>query len=210
MNTTLQDFASGITPHGLDNGHPPSDATLRHQWETKQLYTIIDVLKDDCAVLDYGCGKYGTLRHTLFGYAPNATYYGLDVQPSPEDEANAKFGHIDTLEDVLPKVNGAVLGSVFTHLSWEGIQNMLDKTLPYYDNGFQIGFTAFLSDKYETYKPGWYGAQDTFWVTKITEDMLSDYCTKNNLQYVVHPYVQNLDHRVMDLTHQSFVTIKKA
>ena len=111
---TLQEFTNRISQHGLDNGHPPRAGKLRHEWETKQLYTIKDVLTKECSILDYGCGKYGTLRHTLFNYSPLATYYGLDVQQLPENESNATFGHISDLSEVLPKVNGAVLGSVFT------------------------------------------------------------------------------------------------
>jgi hypothetical protein len=203
----LNDFINKVDPHWVDNGHPPQPGVLRHHWESKQLYSINEVIKEGCSILDYGCGKFGTLRHTLFNHIPDATYYGLDIQPSPPNEDNVFFGDITDLGSVLPKVNGAVLGSIFTHLTWEAIQEMLDQTLPYYAKGFQIGFTVFFGNEYQLIKKGHY-SPDTYWITVITEEMLKEYCDRNNLRYIIHDYVHRLDHQVMNLTHQSFVTIK--
>ena len=230
-NISLEDFISKTTPHNKLNGGTPGQGTFRHIWESKQLYSVKETLKDSCSVLDYGC-HWGTLKDTLFQHYPNAKYYGLDTKviidqvnsqknknsiqtvglfqfESPE-EHNVYMGHLDELNSILPKVNCMVLGSVFTHLDWESVIEILNKTLPYYEKGFELGFTAFLGDNYELYGQGHYGELNTYHVTVLKIEQLQKYCDKNNLKLILNPYIQELDHAVPGgQTHQSFLTIKK-
>lgn len=43
---TLDSFINKVEPHGVHNGHPPAPGVLRHHWESKQLYSINEVLTE--------------------------------------------------------------------------------------------------------------------------------------------------------------------
>jgi len=226
----LEEFINKTTPHNNLNGGTPGQGTFRHIWESKQLYSVIGALKDNCSVLDYGC-HWGTLKDTLYQHYPKAKYYGLDkkividqitnqttnsipttglFQDKAPKEDNTYMGYLDEIDDILPKVNCMVLGSVFTHLDWESIIEVLNKTLPYYENGFELGFSAFLGDNYALYGQGHYGDPNTYHVTILRKEQLQDYCKENNLELILKPYVQELDHVVPGgQTYQSFLSIKK-
>lgn len=215
----LKYFIESELPHGKYNEAPPHDPVKRHEWESKLLYTIKDVLKDECKILDYGCGGNATLRYTLRKHYPNSVYYGLDVDENLDDNNgfnnlvsnnNDYFHKIGKLEDVLPKVDGMVLGSVFTHLGIELIEEVLDKTLKHYDRGFQLGFSFFFGANTQHYSP--HPTIDKYyWVVVLGVEWLSEYCNRNNLNLVINPYVFELDHKVPvdGIKFQSFATIKK-
>lgn len=208
----IQEFINNIEQHNINNVHPPTDPKLRHEWECKQLYSVIECLTPDCSVLDYGCGAIGTLQYTLFNYCKDANYYGLDVPDrliNPPQE-NVYLGSITELNEILPKVDCMVMGSIFTHLDWEGVTNVLDQTLPYYERGFQVGFTAFLGNKYELYGSDHYGP-NTYHISIIPKEKYQEYCDKNNLTLIVHDYIQNSNHTLppQQIKYQSFITIKK-
>ncbi len=213
----LKEFINKVEPHGKNNSAPPNDPIKRHQWESKQLYSVFDCLHSNCSVLDYGCGGEGTLQYTLFNHFPNAQYYGLDVNSTNfsdnigfevKDDGNSFFRDISELSNILPKVDCMVLGSVFTHLGLNKIVNVLDKTLPHYDRGFQLCFTAFLSSKiihWDKHK-----SFDYWWIVVLTIDWIKEYCNKHNLNFIVQPYIFELDHEIpLGLTYQNFITIKK-
>ena len=229
----LENFISKGVPHNISNG-APGKGEVRHEWESKLLYSVIDKLEDRCSLLDYGCWR-GTLRYTLLQHYPNAIYYGLDTKLVIDQNYDPKmitdqlnesdvdyentivdygsdvhFRYLDKLEDTLSEVDCMIAGSVFTHLDWESIIDVLDKTLPHYERGFEIGFTVFLGDSYELYGKNHYGYSNTYHVVILEIKMFEDYCRKNNLELSVLPYVQKLDHIVPgDKTYQSFLTIKR-
>lgn len=215
----VENFINKVLPHGKNNSAPPNDPFKRHEWESKLLYTVKDILNDDCKIIDYGCGGKATLRHTLKNHYKNSTYYGLDIEyntgdndgfHSLEHNSSEFFYNIDKLDEVLPKSDGMVLGSVFTHLGFEVIKNILDKTLPHYDRGFQLGFSAFFGSDNKTFNPH-PEIEDYYWVVVIGLEWMSDYCERNGLQLVVNPYVFKLDHTVPidGINFQSFATIRK-
>lgn len=213
----LEEFISKVEPHNKKNSAPPNDPIARHEWESKQLYSVFDCLHSDCSVLDYGCGGNGTLQYTLFNHFPNSKYYGLDLSSvklgdnkgfKVKDEGNSYFRDTSELPKILPKVDCMVLGSVFTHLSLNKIEHVLDETLPYYNKGFQLCFTAFLGDAITYYKR--HKIFDYWWIIILTTDWIKSYCDKHNLNFTVQPYIFKLDHKIpLGLTHQSFITIKK-
>lgn len=215
----LKEFLDKIKPHGKNNSAPPNDPIARHLWESKQLYSVFDCLHSNCSVLDYGCGGKGTLQYTLFNHFPNAKYYGLDVNNtefddnigfSIKDNGNSYFRDISELSNILPKVDCMVLGSVFTHLGLNEIIKVLDKTLPYYDKGFQLCFTTFLGDEIKTHAKHQDLSYDYYWIVVLTTKWIKEYCDKHNLNFIVQPYIFELDHKVdLGLTYQNFVTIKK-
>ena len=216
MVVDLNKFISKVTPHGFHNSAPPKTPLLRHEWESKLLYSVYDRLGDNCCVLDYGCGSNGTLQHTLLNHFPNSTYYGFDLIEDyfadsrgfgEKEEGNVHLLDIKKLDNMLPIADCMILGSIFTHLGLNSITDVLDKTLPYYDNGFQLCFTAFLGNEIIQYHRD---KGDYWWIIILTTKWISEYCDKHNLNFEVHPYVFNLDHSIpLGLTHQSFITIKK-
>jgi len=213
----LEEFINKVEPHGKGNMAPPKDSIARHLWESKQLYSVIDCLHPNCSVLDYGCGGDGTLQYTLFNHFPNAKYYGLDVSTISyydntgfeiKDEGNSKFRDVSELPNILPKVDCMVLGSVFTHLELNSITKVLDETLPYYDNGFKLGFTAFLGESIIYYDKNL--KFDYWWIVVLTIDWIKKYCDKHGLNFIVQPYIFELDHKIpLGLTYQNFITIFK-
>ena len=218
MKMSLDRFINKVKPHDKNNSAPPKNPIARHLWESQQLYSVFDCLHPNCSVLDYGCGGDGTLQYTLFNHFPNAKYYGLDVRNinlpdntgfEIKDKGNSKFRDISELSNILPKVDCMILGSVFTHLGLHSIKKILDETIPHYDRGFQLGFTAFLGKGIiQYYKDK--RIDDYWWIIVLTIDWIKKYCDKNNLSFVVHPYIFELDHQIpLELTHQHFITIKK-
>jgi hypothetical protein len=213
----IEKFILETEPHGKFNSAPPFDKFKRHEWESKLLFTIFEKLSNKCVILDFGCGSNGTLQYTLFNRYPDSIYYGLELKNNHHDnngfikyqKENSYLGYTDELEDILPKVDGMVLGSVFTHLSPENIIDVLNKTLPFYENGFQIGFSFFESDDIISHNKNFYD-KDSYWIVTLTKKFLQDFCDKNNLTLIIHEYVQHLDHKIdLGLTYQSFATIKK-
>lgn len=220
----LEEFIEKTKPHNYQNSAPPFEPMDRHLWESKQLYSVIDCLHDSCAVLDFGCGGNGTLQHTLFGHYPNSTYYGLDtdfisddnygfIENKNKSQNNVFFKSSNELDKVLPKVDCMVMGSVFTHLSLAKMKEILDRTLPFYDNGFQLGFTAFLADVFLFTGHGVYGPE-TYAYTILNINWFEDYCSKNDLTLTLHSYTQELvgvtiEAEVGTIKHQNFLTISK-
>jgi hypothetical protein len=215
----LEEFINKVKPHGKNNSAPPNDPIARHLWESKQLYSVFDCLHPSCSVLDYGCGGKGTLQYTLFNHFPNAKYYGLDTNNIRFDDNvgfkvknydNVYFRDISELSTTLPKVDCMLLGSVFTHLGLKEIENVLNKTLPYYDKGFQLGFTTFLGDKIKTHVKNQHVPYDYYWIVVLTKEWIKNYCDKHDLTFIIQPYVFKLDHQIpLGLTYQNFITIKK-
>ena len=215
----LEEFINKVKPHGKNNSAPPNDPIARHLWESKQLYSVFDCLHPSCSVLDYGCGGKGTLQYTLFNHFPNAKYYGLDTNNIRFDDNigfkvknydNVYFKDISELSTTLPKVDCMLLGSVFTHLGLKEIENVLNKTLPYYDKGFQLGFTTFLGDKIKTHVNNQHVPYDYYWIVVLTKEWIKNYCDKHDLTFIIQPYVFELDHQIpLGLTYQNFITIKK-
>ena len=215
----LEKFINKVLPHGIDNSAPPKDPFRRHEWESKLLYSVKDVLKEDCIIIDYGCGGKATLRYTLKSHCPKSTYYGLDIEEytgdnngfnSLIDEENVYFKNINELDNVLPKADAMILGSVFTHLGINTIKTILDKTLSHYQRGFQLGFSAFFGEEYKCFSES-PEIKDYHWVVVLQLEWLADYCEQNGLNLVVNPYVFKLDHKVPfdGINFQSFATIKK-
>jgi RimJ/RimL family protein N-acetyltransferase len=219
----LKEFLNKVKPHTYQNAAPPFDIESRHLWESMQLFSVIDCLNDNCSILDYGCGGKGTLQHTLFSHYPNAKYYGLDINIEGPDNSgfnetklnnnlnNVYFEYIDELENVLPKVDAMVMGSVFTHLSLNKMTEVLDKLLPHFERGFQLGFTTFLGEKFEFEISGVYGNDpETYGYTIIKFEWYKEYCDKNNLEIVLHPYFYKLPFELANSGNkQRFITIKK-
>lgn len=222
-NMVLNEFINKVPPHGKQNSAPPHNAESRHLWESLQLFSVKDCLKDNCSILDYGCGGKGTLQYTLFNHYPNAKYYGLDIEHEDVDNLgfneckstnndNIYFGNISELEHILPKVDAMVMGSVFTHLSLSKMVEVLDKTLPHYERGFQLGFTAFIGSDFVFHGSHAYGNNPDTWSWTILKfDWFKDYCDKHNLQIVYHPYFYPLPElpNSNGVNKQSFMTIKK-
>lgn len=185
-NITLKEFINKIPPHNINNGHPPNSGEERHDWESKLLFSVYNKLNDKCSVLDYGCGSKGTLQYNLFSRYPDAKYYGLDIKGKfpIKSNSNVYMGLIEELPEKSKEVDCIVAGSVFSHLSWEGIKNVLDKLDLFFKNGGEFGFTTILNSKYELLYPDYYG-KDTYGMAILTKDQYQKYCDDNNLTFEV-------------------------
>jgi SAM-dependent methyltransferase len=225
VNMEFDEFLARVKPHTHQNPAPPFDIESRHLWESMQLFSVIDCLTADCSILDYGCGGMGTLQYTLFNHYPNAKYYGLDIDYEGPDNAgfnetrllnnsgNSYFGYINELENILPKVNAMIMGSVFTHLSLSKMTEVLDKLLPHFERGLQLGFTSFLGSEFTFHGAYAYGNDpDTWNWTIIRFDWYKKYCDNHNLQIILHPFFYETPFTLPDIdksNKQRFITIKK-
>ena len=99
---------------------------------------------------------------------------------------------------------------MLTHLGFETIKTILDKTLIHYERGFQLGFSAFFGCENQTYRKH-HSMQDYYWIVIIGLEWISDYCEKNGIQLIVNPFLFKLDHTlpIEGINYQSFATIKK-
>ena len=93
------------------------------------------------------------------------------------------------------------------------MKEILDRTLPFYDNGFQLGFTAFLADVFLFTGHGVYGPE-TYAYTILNINWFEDYCSKNDLTLTLHSYTQELvgvtiEAEVGTIKHQNFLTMSK-
>ena len=183
------DYDSGKYRLEYNDSSSISDYYSAHDEEQNDRISKIGIQNfRDKIVLDFGCGGHGTLQHTLFNHYPNSIYYGLDtdfvshdnygfIDNKNKSQNNIFFKNIDKLDEVLPKVDCMIMGSVFTHLSISKIEEILDKTLPFYKNGFQLGFTAFMGDKFSFVGEGPYGP-DTYTYTILDYNWFKEYCFK--------------------------------
>lgn len=212
-NIILEDFINQFSPHDIANGpHPPSSGKERHDWESKLLFSVYNKLDDKCRLLDYGCGTIGTLQHTLFKRYPNATYCGLDVKGkrgfNKKSTDNVYMGTIDELPEKLKEVDCVVAGSVFSHLPWESIKDVLNKLKPFFENGGEFGFTTILNKEYKLIGHDHYGP-NTYGMAILTKKHYQEYCDQNDLVFEVLPFNHSLGPN-NPYKEQSYCNIKKS
>ena len=217
--SNLKSFIDSCKPHEWGNGHPPTTSEKRHEWESKILYSVIDSLSDKNCILDYGCGRNGTLRFSLYNRFPQMKYIGLDPDKpqnrwkSECDEQNYVIGDFSLLNAAIEEADCIVTGSIFTHIDWETIEAVLDSFKIFFNRGGEFGFTVFLGDKYNTFgKSNWYkrSSTKTYHVVATTVKQYEDYCRNNNLQFNLLPYDYRIrDRQLHGLTHQYFCNIRK-
>lgn len=209
-NITLEEFINQSTPHGINNGHPPTSDNERYEWESKLLFSVHNKLNDKCRLLDYGCGTKGTLQYNLLKRYPNATYCGLDIKGKfpIKSETNLYMGTIDELPQQLKQVDCVVAGSVFSHLPWESIKDVLNTLKPFFENGGEFGFTTILNKKYELLHPEWYGP-NTYGMAILTKKHYQEYCDDNGLVFEVLPFSYSLGPQ-NPYKEQSYCNIKKS
>lgn len=212
----LDDFIKACTPHEFKNGAPPNNKIKRHEWESKLLYSVKSSLSNDCALLDYGCGKYATMRFSLWNRFPKSKYIGIDPvmrhrrntnnmrsqikkpkKPSIVIEDKYKLHNLSYLSTAIEEATCVVAGSVFTHLAWESIKDFLYQLDPFFGRGGEIGFTIFLGDEYiENFTGGknFYKRKDAYHAVVTTIEQYTDYCEEQGLQFTLLPYTYELLH----------------
>ena len=211
----IENFIKDCSPHGFDNDEPPHDEIKRHEWESKILYSVKDSLSNEAVLLDYGCGKKGTMRFSLWGRFPSSNYIGIDpVFRNRRDmgkeyrkkenmsviEDQYRLDNLSYLSEAIEKASCVVAGSVFTHLGWESIENVLDQLNPLFNRGGEFGFTIFLGDRYVEDFAGrgnrWYkkAKVDTYLAVVTTIEQYENYCEDRDLQFTLLPYDYKLLH----------------
>jgi hypothetical protein len=88
---------------------------------------------------------------------------------------------------------------------------VLDKLLPHFERGFQLGFTSLLGNNFEFNGRGAYGNDpETYDYTIIKFEWYKEYCDRNNLEIILHPYFYLLPFQIRNAENkQRFLTIKK-
>ncbi len=196
----LENFISEIDPHGHQPSAPPFGSLDRHEWESKILYSVKDKLSGNCSLLDLGCGSQ-TLKYNLTKRFPNSKYYGIDP----------KLGNMEEFPNLVKEINCCVAGSVFTHLEFNNIKNILNTLKPLFDNGGEFGFTFFLDAEPRLYQPFHYGP-NTWGVSSTTLNQYQEYCEKNKLKFTLLPFDFKVDHLIEHegkvFSNQNFANIK--
>lgn len=232
---SLDKFIEDYEPHNIGNGYPPKNKFKRREWESKILYSVIDSLSENNTLLDIGCGRYATLRFTLFKRFSEMKYIGLDPFLNERGidklkiENNIDFspqkcfiGKLDMLDSSIDKADCVVAGSVFTHFDWEGIKGFLDNLKPLFDRGGEFGFTIFMDDDYtedftNKQRSSWYKNSPipTYHVVTTTIKQYQDYCKDNGLEFSLLPYHYDLDHTLKrksdgrEMKQQHFCNIRR-
>jgi len=192
----LESFINNAKPHKfpmVPEDSPPHDPVKRHEWESKILYSVINSLSDNNSLLDYGCG-YGSMKFSLKNRYPNMEYIGLDKYVNKF--AFPFVGDLSLLDEALERVDCIVAGSVFTHLSWGSIENILDKFERFFERGGEFGFTIFLTDKYDMELDNQFAKIEGYSsdVIEQTIEQYESYCKKNNLKFSLLPYKFKTDY----------------
>lgn len=218
---TFKDFQESSSPVNKATNHPPSNPTQRYLWENCILYSVIDKLEDGCTILDYGCGGNNSpLKDNLFSRYDDCFYYGLDHISviTRTDTESYSLRPLDEFKTLCADVDAVVCGSVFTHLDWEHIKEVLDSCSPLFENGGQLGFSTFLGEVYCTQKPNYYFAQQfTYGQVIVPVEYYENYCENRGLHFEVldHyfpleiPGTINCKSRNVKLDRQDFCTIYK-
>ena len=202
-----EDLKDLLRPLGLVNKRAKTLIRFSHEYLTKDWKTAKDL---------YGCGKYATMRFSLWNRFPKSKYIGIDPvmrhrrntnnmrsqikkpkKPSIVIEDKYKLHNLSYLSTAIEEATCVVAGSVFTHLAWESIKDFLYQLDPFFGRGGEIGFTIFLGDEYiENFTGGknFYKRKDAYHAVVTTIEQYTDYCEEQGLQFTLLPYTYELLH----------------
>jgi 2-polyprenyl-3-methyl-5-hydroxy-6-metoxy-1,4-benzoquinol methylase len=116
--------------------------------------------KENFSVIDYGCGA-GILSNFISSRLHNFTYLGLEPRgehgierinlgKTHLNDSRVKFGFTDEFSNINKnKVDAIILISVFTHLIFDDIKNILNDLLTVYEKNpnCTIVFSCFIDDE---------------------------------------------------------------
>jgi cyclopropane fatty-acyl-phospholipid synthase-like methyltransferase len=178
-----------------------------------------DSFCEGMTVLDYGSGA-GRYAQFMRQRLKSFQYYGLEKPGSSRQhgeksikagrklfrwDRRIKFDMIGSRLEAKALANASVvvLGSVFTHVDFCEMQNILAKFKPLVARDGKIVFSIFIADAYGTEDHGSYGMENCYNRVWFTADQLQGLCGKfgwalnEKESFVAHD--QNL-HRIFSIT----------
>ena len=134
--------------------------------------------REGLRVLDYGCGA-GRYCDFLDQRLENFGYYGVEKRGSSlrhgeksirvatrifRHDRRARFGFIGSRleEEAIRNVDVVVLGSIFTHLDFREVRQILAKLRPVIERGGTVVFSAFIANEYRLEGRDAYGFIDCY------------------------------------------------
>jgi len=167
--------------------------------------------KEGLKVLDYGCGA-ARYANFLSMRLKDFKYYGLEVKggtsekvindlvkPLFQYDKRIELGTIEEkFSDVIKEVDVVLLGSVFTHISFDFFKECMRKFEPVLKRKGCVVFSVFLTEEEHFYigKNG-YGLENCYSRAFYNEKIFNDYL-KNKKVVEVSPFVttSNDNHRI--------------
>jgi 2-polyprenyl-3-methyl-5-hydroxy-6-metoxy-1,4-benzoquinol methylase len=158
-------------------------------WMSSLIEPLEDKFCEGMKLLDYGCGN-GRISNFLSGRLRDYTYYGIEPQGQPGidiakqtfNDSRHHFGYIGTdLETkALSEVDCIILGSIFTHLSFNDFKSIMEKFKNSIMKGAVVSFSIFTDTEYKEIGRGAYGLSDCYNLVYYTEKQLNDWVSENN------------------------------
>jgi SAM-dependent methyltransferase len=160
-------------------------------WLTNLSIALEERFEEGLTVLDYGCG-IGRYADFLNKKMTKFKYFGVEKANSKNLHGencikiakkifrfNRKidFGFIDSdLEKrAIKNSDVCILGSIFTHVDYTEVQNILSKLMPIVKiNDGVIIFSAFISDSCKYEGPGIYGFENAYFRSYFTLDQIKN------------------------------------
>lgn len=157
-------------------------------WMASLCDAMGDSFRSGMTILDYGCGA-GRLAQFTRERLRRFSYYGVEkpgskYQHGEKSIAAARalfrwdcrigFGLIGGRFEhrAVARANVAVLGSIFTHTSYDEMRAVLEKLAPIPGRGGKIVFSIFIGDSYRLENPGAYGMGDAYARTWFTPEQI--------------------------------------
>lgn len=145
--------------------------------------------KEKMVLLDYGCGS-ARFCNFMSKRLKDFSYYGIE---KPGGEKNGEkaieyarmcFGYDKRItlgligdeveKEAIEKAEVVLLLSIFTHLTVEEMNAIMDKLLPIIQRGGSIVFSAFIRDEYSVGKGGGYGFADCYSAVYFTKEQFKE------------------------------------
>jgi SAM-dependent methyltransferase len=194
----IQDFTAAVRKLSEKHGFQPfgeEDEPGSSLWLASLSEAMGDSFREGMIVLDYGCGA-GRYAQFLRQRLTRFSYYGLEKPGSVvqhgersieaarelfEGDERAAFSLIGSpLEtNALERADVAVLGSIFTHVDFDELKNILYKLEPIVARRGKVAFSIFIDDAYRLESPGAYGFADCYGRVWFSEKQLEQLCTGN-------------------------------
>ena len=175
------------------------------KWWYATLISSLEGFLDESkpCILDFGGGN-GALGNYISGFYTSFNYYCLEPAGSTailDYIVDDRFQYGQFLSDVevaaISSAQGAVLGSVFTHLDLRSCLEILERLLPIAKRGGCISFTCFLADeeRYLGLNHYKYSSIPTYHYSFLPFSAFKDFALSNSLKAEVLPYFYSLGDR---------------
>ncbi|MFC1612651.1 hypothetical protein ACFL29_02255 [Patescibacteria group bacterium] len=154
--------------------------------------------RDGITLLDYGCGS-ARFCNFMSRRLKDFLYYGVEKPGSFErwgekaiTYAHNNFGHDNRIclgfvgdnieKEAIEKAEVALLLSIFTHLTIEDMNAIMDKLMPIILRGGSIIFSLFIGEAYITGRDKVYGFKDCYSEVYYTKEQIEAMAQRLNIK----------------------------